>query len=509
MKSLFRITPKIIATIDLGSNSFHMIVAETRQGQLIILDRLRESIRLGAGLDKKKNLTEDAQQRALECLERFGQRVRNLPKGAVRAVGTNALRIARNSQTFLQKAQQVLGHPIDVVAGREEARLIFLGVAHGLEAGEENRLVVDIGGGSTEIITGKGFEIYDRESLHVGCVGLSHEFFADGKIKKKRLKAAELEAELHIQPVTYLFKDFQRERIIGCSGTIRAIATICQESNWCEQTLTKTALNKLRDYLYSISSIDDLNLPGLTEDRQPIIVGGIIVLWAVFELLDIEQMDVSDQALREGALYDLVGRITHSDVRDRTVDSVCKRWSIDTDHAREVEDTAVEFFEKVFSGWDLDSETDLDMLKWAARLHELGLSISHGQYHKHGAYIVSNADLAGFSKNEQQVLSALIRGHRRKFPVEEFSLLPVQNSNSTLKLVILLRLAVLLHRSRENILPKIYKLKAKDKRVRLSIPQDWIDSHPLAWLDLQQEQEYLGQTGVQLKLETLSMSQSI
>lgn len=504
LKALFRTAPDArpdtIAAVDLGSNSFHLIVAKLHEDELVVMDRLRESVRLGAGLDDRKMLTPESQANALACLDRFGQRLRNLPRGSVRAVGTNTLRLARNANEFLNQAQAVLGHPIEVIAGREEARLIYLGVAHGLEARDEHRLVVDIGGGSTEVITGKGFEISHRESLHVGCVGLTNRFFSDGKIKKKRLKAAEVEAKLALQPVSRLFRETPKDRSIGCSGTVKAIRSICQQQGWCERGITHHAMEQLREYFYGISRFEDLDLRGLSEDRRNIFVGGAVVLWAVFDLLNIEEMEVSEQALREGVLYDLIGRIEHIDVRQRSVESMASRWSVDLEHAGRVEQTAVDLFNQAAESWNLTRE-HLDMLRWAARLHEIGLLISHGQYHKHGAYVATNADLAGFSRNEQQILSTLIRSHRRKIPLGTFQQLVEDSRAPTLWLCVLLRLAVLLQRGREDILPDDYSLQAEASTVQLSLPARWVKEHPLTWADLQREQDYLKAAGLELDLQ--------
>jgi exopolyphosphatase/guanosine-5'-triphosphate,3'-diphosphate pyrophosphatase len=483
----------VVAAVDLGSNSFHMIVARLEHGELVVIDRLRESVRLGAGLDGRKNLTPLAQERALACLERFGERLRDLPRGSVRAVGTNALRLARNSGEFLRQAQHALGHRIEVIAGREEARLIYLGVAHGLAAGEESRLVVDIGGGSTEIITGRGFDTSHRESLHVGCVGLSNRHFADGRLKRKRFRASELDAELEVQPVSYMFRVTGWDRAIGCSGTIKAIAAIVRQQGWCEQGITPQALERLREAMLAAGHVDRLELAGLTADRRPILPGGFAVLWAVFDLLDIERMDVSEQALREGALYDLVGRIQHSDVRDRTVQSIVRRWAVDLEHADRVRETALMLLRQVAGAWQLNDPEHADMLGWAALLHEIGLLISHGQYHQHGGYVVGNADLSGFSRQEQAVLAALIRGHRRKFPVGVFAALPESTAESARRLCVLLRLATLLLRGRgETKLPEFIAV-AEGPMVRLAFPDGWLHDHPLTTADLEQESGYLAE----------------
>ncbi len=463
-----------------------------------MIDRLRETVRLGAGLDKQKNLTNEAQERALSCLERFGQRITSMPVGSVRAVGTNTLRLARNSRDFLDRAEQALGHSIEVIAGREEARLIYLGVAHGLEAGTENRLVVDIGGGSTEIISGQGFDITHRESLHVGCVNLSVTQFPNGQIKRKRLLAAELEAELAIQPVAHMFRATGWERALGCSGTIRSISEIALSQGWCKQGITRKALEKLREELVAAGHVDNLTFAGLDLERRPILPGGFAVLWAVFDLLGIEQMDVSNEALREGVLYDLIGRIHHTDVRDRTIRALVQRWALAGEHADRVKQTALDFFDQTADTWQLDPDSHRDMLGWGALLHEIGLSISHGQYHKHGGYIIDNADLSGFSRREQQILAVLVRAHRRKFPVTILDTLAKRDRRAARYLCVLLRLAVLLHRSRsENDLDHA-DMNVKGDRVQLSFPEDWLAQRPLTVTDLEHEAENLASAGFTL-----------
>lgn len=490
--------PEVIAAVDLGSNSFHLIVASVHEGELSVIDRLRETVRLAAGLDKNKNLTGPAQERALACLERFGQRLKDMPVGSVRAVGTNTLRMARNSLEFLDRAEQALGHSIEIIAGREEARLIYLGVAHGLDAGTENRLVVDIGGGSTEIISGRGFDITHRESLHVGCVNLSVTRFPNGQIKRKWLRAAELEAELAIQPVVHMFRDAGWERALGCSGTVRSIAQIGQSQGWCAQGVTRKALEKLRDALIDAGHVDNLKFSGLDADRRPILPGGVAVLWAVFDLLDIETMDVSSEALREGVLYDLIGRIHHTDVRDRTVRALLQRWAVDEQHAERVRRTAVALFEQTAGDWQLDPDEYVDMLGWGALLHEIGLSISHGQYHRHGAYILDNADLSGFSKREQLWLAVLVRSHRRKVPVDVINAVPKRDRRVLRYLCVLLRLAVLLNRDRVDNDAMDLELTVAGDQVGVHFPAGWLEQRPLTVADLEREAEYLSVAGFTL-----------
>lgn len=490
--------PKVFAAVDLGSNSFHMIVAQMDHGHLTILDRLRETVRMGAGLDEQKFLIHDAQERALDCLQRFGQRLRNMSPDGIRIVGTNTLRVAKNSRDFVVAAQQALGHRVEIIGGREEARLIYLGVANALEAGEENRLVVDIGGGSTEIITGKGFKSSHRESLHVGCVSLSTDIMAKGKLKKKWVKAAEMAAELAIQPVASMFRRAGWDRAIGCSGTIKSIRAAVQEQGWCDQGITYESLQKLRQALTHFDEIEQLKELGVSADRRPIFVSGLAILWAVFDLLHLDRMDVSDEALREGVLYDLIGRVQHTDVRENTVQSLLRRWAVDEAHAARVCQTAEKYFALVAHDWGLELPNGDSMLRWSALLHEIGLLISHGQYHKHGAYVVGNADLSGFSRQDQAILAALVRGHRRSFPMEIFQMLNDVNIEPVIRLCVLLRLAVLMHRDRSDSANPVIEFIAQDKNLHLRFPSGWLEQNPLTLIDLEQEARYLKPASVNL-----------
>ena len=490
--------PEVFAAVDLGSNSFHLIVAQLTHGQLTILDRLRETVRMGAGLDEQKFLVHEAQERALDCLQRFGQRLRNMSPHSVRVVGTNTLRVAKNSQDFVAAAQEALGHPVEIIGGREEARLIYLGVAHALEAGDENRLVVDIGGGSTEIITGKGFKSNHRESLHLGCVSLAAEFLDQSKLKKKWIKAAEMAAELAIQPVASMFRRTGWDRAIGCSGTIKAIRTVVQEQGWCDQGITCESLQKLRYALSDFDNIEQLKELDVAVDRRPIFVSGLAILWAVFDQLHLDRMDVSDEALREGVLYDLIGRVQHTDIRENTVQSLLRRWAVDEVHAKRVCDTAEKYYALAADDWDLELLGAGAMLRWSALLHEIGLLISHGQYHKHGAYVVGNADLSGFSRRDQSILAALVRGHRRSFPVDMFQGLNEDNTEPVIRLCVLLRLAVLMHRDRSEAQIPDVEFNAQDNNLHLRFPAGWLENNPLTLIDLEQEVRYLKAASINL-----------
>jgi len=491
-------TPETVAAVDLGSNSFHMIVARVTDGELQIIDRLREMVRLAAGLNAAKRLNPEASEQALACLERFGQRLRAMPAGTVRAVGTNTLRQMHDGGDFLRAAEAALGHPIEVIAGREEARLVYLGVAHGLAAGSERRLVVDIGGGSTEVIVGEGFTAHERESLYMGCVSMSRAHFADGRITAAAMSGAETAGALELRPVKSEFRHAGWQFAVGSSGTIKAIEAVCLASGWSQQGVSAETLKKLRRALIDAGQIDKLTLPGLAEERREVFPGGVAVLLAVFKALRIEHMMVSDQALREGLLYDMLGRIRHEDVRERTVNALRKRFQADLRQAKRVEITARRLLGQVAQDWDLLGPDHADLLAWAARLHEIGVVVSHSQFHKHGAYLIASSDLSGFSRQEQEVLAALVRSHRRKFPVSVFDQLPAPVHTSAKRLCVLLRLAVLLHRGRSTMARPNPRLSVNGSRLTLRFPGDWLARHPLTRAELEEENQRLDSAGFPL-----------
>lgn len=491
--------PAVVAAVDLGSNSFHMLVARVVDGQVLMQDRLREMVRLGAGLGTHNQLSDDAQKQALECLARFGQRLQGIPSDSVRIVGTNTLRLAANAAEFLEAAERVLNHPVEIISGREEARLIYLGVAHTLASTQEKRLVIDIGGGSTEFIIGKGFESLQRESLNMGCVSISQRFFADGTLRAKALRRAEIAVLAELQPITDLFKSGW-EIAIGASGTMRATDRVIREMGWGNE-ITPASLQQLRQALLNAGSIHNLSLKGLSAERTPVFAGGVAVVLGIVEGLNIQRLTISEGALREGVVYDLLGRITHEDVRERTILGLTNRYLIDTKQAERVESTALMCLSQVAHAWDLMNEEYANMLSWAARLHEIGLSIAHDQYHRHGAYILTYSDLAGFSHREQASLAMLVYTHQRKFPPNMKRRCPHIEPTQLIRLSVLLRLAVLLHRSRSSEALPEYSLQAVNGSLKLVFPPHWLKQHPLTQADLEQEREYLQDVKLQLSYE--------
>lgn len=492
---------ELVAAIDLGSNSFHMIVARIQDGQLSIIDRIREMVRLADGIDKRGNIAPHAHKGALECLQRFGERLKELPRGAVRVVGTNTLRNAANAGSFLAQAEKALGHSIDIIAGVEEARLIYLGVAHSLAVNGQRRFVMDIGGSSTELIIGDSYTPKHMESLEMGCVTTTQRYFADGVITKQRIKQACLFARIELEPHVRTYKNLGWEQAIGASGSIRSIKKVLVTSGLSNGTITLDNLHALTNKIVETGSIDAQQLEGLNPERAPVFIGGLVILKATFEALGIKEMEVSDRALREGLLHDLMGRFSDEDVREKSISYLAQRYHADQDQSQRVATTARQLFDKVANKWSKDKEASEQWLKWAAQLYEIGLEIAHSRHHHHAAYIIEYSDLSGFSQQEQQLLAALVRSHRRKLPVKLYKELPKRICKPVKRLAILLRLAVILHRNRSNTpLPEL-ALSVKEKTIRLGFPEGWLNNQPLTQADLQQEVHYLSAIGFTLTIE--------
>ncbi len=492
----------LLAAIDIGSNSFHMVVARYMLGQLRIVDRLREMVRLAAGLDGNGGLDPAATGRAIECLARFGQRLRSLPPHRVRAIATNTVRAMRTPRAFLLPAETALGHGIEVVAGREEARLIYLGVAQGQPPKDERRLVIDIGGGSTEFIIGEGFDPLERESLQMGCVASTRRFFANGKLGRKRWREALTEVSAEFQQFGAAYRARGWQEVIGSSGTIKAIGEVHRTMKLSRGTITREGIGVLRDALLESEDIERIRLPGLSDERRPVIAGGLLVLEAAFNELGLDSMQVSDTAMREGVLYDMLGRAQQRDPREASVTALARRYGVDTKQAERVEATATGLFDQVCDVWDLDDQHRL-MLAWAARIHEIGLSIAHSQYHQHGAYVVANSDIAGFSNQEQHTLAALLRCQRRSVSLLAINDLPQRLVDPTLRCVLLLRLAVLLHRSHADPPLPPLQLLVGARQLKLSLGRNWLDGHPLTRSDLDAEREHLADIGHTLSVEAV------
>ena len=486
------------AAVDLGSNSFHMVVARFAEGRTQIIDRIKEMVSIASGLDADNNLSEEAMERGLQCLERFRQRIKEISRANVRVVGTNTLRQARNGAEFERRARQTLGRNIEIISGQEEARLIFLGVAQAFHNDAETRLVIDIGGGSTELIIGKGEQPQETESLYMGCVNVSKRFFPDGGINAKRMRKAALFARAELETVEAKYRRRGWDVALGSSGTIRAVSDVATAQGWCETGVTAMAVKRLQRQLIRAGHYEKLTLAALSELRKPVFAGGVAILSAIIEALKLEQMQISDGALREGIIYELIGRRQDKDIRKTTVANLAARYGADQEQADKVAKTAAALCRQVKTRWQFNKADEAALL-WAAQLHEIGLAIAHAQHHRHGAYLLSNSDLPGFSKQEQDNLSLLVRAHRRKFPVFEFSQTPAEDQPRLLRLAILLRAACVANRSRSQTLPADIKATAAANSLFLQFPQGWLDEHPLTRVDLQTEAESLAAIDFQLE----------
>ncbi|WCN10613.1 exopolyphosphatase [Marinomonas mediterranea] len=487
-----------IAAIDLGSNSFHMVVAQVTHGQLRITGQFGDKVQLAAGLQSDDRLDDASQQRGLDCLAQFAQVIDDLPPGAVRIVGTNALRAAKNRYDFILKAMDVISHPVEIIAGREEARLIYVGVSKTMDHGNQKRLVVDIGGGSTEFIIGRALDPILTESLHMGCVSFRQRFFADGTITKSNFQKAVTAARLELLSIQEDYLDEQWDVSIGSSGTIKAAFNIIKENGWGKKGITPKTLKQLQKELIAAGHADNIDLVGLKPERKSTFAAGLAILTAVFECFEIEQMDFSTGALREGVLYDMMGRYAESDIRERTVNYFVNQYHVDLEQVKLVTQTALSALSQVSNAWQLNNLSSEDMLRWAGLLHEVGIGISHSRYHKHGAYIIGESDMPGFSQQEQQALANLVLRHRRKFTQSLEFKFTKRDQQDLDRLAILLRLSHLLHEDRKEGDIPIFNLVAKDKTLHAEFLEGWLEGRPLTVANLQREADYLSSAGYKL-----------
>lgn len=502
---------QLYAAIDLGSNSFHMIIARDIDGQMQVVDKHKEMVRLRAGLDENGYLDEVSFDSAISCLERFGQLLKGFPEEHVRAVGTNTLRNARNSKEFLRQAKEALGHEIQIIAGQEEARLIYLGVSHGLPSSDEQRLVMDIGGGSTEYIIGVGFEQRHLTSTEMGCVSITQRYFKGDEITERDMVNAINACRIILRPHHMSLTRLGWKTAIGASGTIKAIGTLLRENGWSDDDITLEGMLKLKSYLETHGSISQAiyaGLKGLKNERVPVLAGGLAILIATFQELSIDKMQVSANALREGLIFDTLGRLYEADVRETSVANMQNWLKIDTAQAQRVAYTALSFFQEVHEKWKLDKDSYNypKLLKWAAQLHEAGMAISYKRYRHHSAYLIENSEMAGFTQQEKSMLAAMMLNHRGKFSREPFEALTAPHNESLVYLTVLLRLAVRIHRGRDmdvsNMETSKIRLQIENGTdLKLFFEAGWLAEHPLTQLDLEIEAERLKAMNFNLTFE--------
>ena len=487
---------RTVAAVDLGSNSFHMIVVREHEGRQEVVDRLKESVRLAAGLTADRTLDEAACERALACLARFGQRLVGLPRGYVRVVGTNTLRQALNAQDFIQRAAAALGHPIEIIYGVEEARLIYGGVVQDLGAGQPRRLVVDIGGSSTELIIGDGVRPELMNSVDLGAVMQMRRFFPDGRIRRKAWQAALTDAELTLEPIARAYRSSGWDIAIGASGSVKSVLRAAGDLA-VDDRITPAALDAIGKTLIKAGHVDKLSLAGVSADRRAIFPGGLVALTAIFNSLGVKSMAVSDKALREGVIADLLGRLEERDARETGVQGAITRFGIDRDHAERVAATALALLG--VSGQPPDFSAR--MLRWAALLHEVGLTVAHRGYHKHGEYLARNVDLPGFSQTDQALLAALVRLHRGRFHKPIVNALPSDWQAPAERLAVTLRLAAILHRGRDpDSRPSVRLENRAARHLCLICEAGWLVERPLTRADLTREIEQLARADLELEI---------
>ncbi|WOE30392.1 MULTISPECIES: exopolyphosphatase [unclassified Acinetobacter] len=498
----FLIDEELLAAIDMGSNSFHLAIARVDHGEVKKVASMSEKVQLAAGLDENNNLTEAAQQRGLACLARFVGRLGSVQPKRLRIVATNALRQAKNGHEFIQKAAEILPKPIEIIAGREEARLIYLGVSHTM-ANSGRRLVIDIGGGSTELIIGEEFEPIHTESLQMGCVAFTKAYFQDGEISPSRFDKAIVAARKELSGIATTYKVEGWDTVVGSSGTIKACRQIAVNMGWSndQEQLTREGLEKLKDKILKCKHISEIEFNGLKEDRRAVLPAGVAILYAIFDVLELDALVYSDGALREGVMYDLLGRFQHEDIRDRSVHALMGRYNADTKQAERVVKTAQHLFDRVEHVLHLNND-DRDLLRRAAYLHEIGLAISHSGYHRHGAYLLQHSDIAGFSQIDQNHLSHLVAHHRRKLRNDSKIDVMKVGGSKLVYLCLLLRLAVLVNHSRSDaMLPAIELSVVNEQQWQLKVSGD-AKQWPLLIAELYDEQIQFKHWDIELEIQS-------
>jgi len=476
-----------LASIDLGSNTFRLSIGRVvRQGgtvQIYAEDKLRELVALANGLDEHKRIDAATVEQALAALRRFGERLRGFPPANVRAVATNTFRVARNAAEILPAAERALGFPIEIISGQEEARLIYLGVIQDLPPSDRHRLVIDIGGGSTEFIIGQGDQPLELASLELGCTTWTRQFFPQGRITEARMRQAVLAARGAIESIASRYRGTGWQEAYGSSGTAKGLLAILTENGFSPRDITLDGMERLRDALVDAGQVRLQDWAGLKPERVPVLPGGLAIMIAAFQELGIDRMRAGDGALRVGVLHDLLGRDSQQDRRDETVRQMRSRYQLDAAQAGVVRNLALRFFDQLGLEADPDTPELRRALGWTAELHEIGLAIARDDYHKHSAYILEHADMPGFSRDDQRLLAFLSLGHQGRLAKVRC----YEPDRARWLALCCLRLAVLLLRRREPLGALPLRLRAQDQRIALDIPSDWLAARPLSGLQLKKE----------------------
>ncbi|WP_312242510.1 guanosine-5'-triphosphate,3'-diphosphate diphosphatase [Pantoea sp.] len=477
----------LYAAIDLGSNSFHMLVVREVSGTIQAVARIKRKVRLAAGLDEANHLSKEAMTRGWQCLRLFSEQLQDIPPEQIRVVATATLRLAENAQEFLQPAEQILGCPINVISGEEEARLIYQGVAH-TTGGPDKRLVVDIGGGSTELVTGEASHATALFSLSMGCVTWLERYFSDRHLAKENFAQAEQAAREMIRPVAPLLREQGWQICVGASGTVQALQEI-MVAQGMDERISLNKLQQLKQRAIQCGKLEELEIEGLTLERALVFPSGLSILIAIFQELHIESMTLAGGALREGLVYGMLHLPVDRDIRSRTLQNVQRRFTIDMEQADRVRQLAESFFRQVSSAWKLDQRCR-DLLLSACALHEIGLSVDFRQAPQHAAYLVRYLDLPGFTPAQKKLLACLLQNQSGSI---DLALLSQQNAvppRMAERLCRLLRLAIIFSsRRRDDTLPAV-RLQAEEDTLNLTLPAGWLERHPLRAELLEQEAHY-------------------
>lgn len=495
----------LLAAVDLGSNSFRLEIGRVEHGQIQRVDYLKEAVRQGGDLDEERNLTPDAIERGLKCLARFGETLKGFPPHCVRAVATQTLREAKNRDVFIRQAKKALGYDVEVISGVEEARLIYQGVSRLLPQSNEKRLVIDIGGRSTEFIIGQHFTTETTDSLRVGSVAWSLKYFADGQFSERNFQRAEIAAESFLDMVAETYQSKHWDVAYGASGTVGAVADILECAGFGADIVTQEGLTWLRHQLIKAKHVNHLELVGLKEERKAVIAGGLSILIAVFDILKLDTLVVAKGALRHGLLYDMIAEDDATeDLRDASIYRLTTRFGANKTQASNVSKVALRFYDLLTPSLHVPEEDMHDFIKhrqilgWAAYCHEIGCAISHSESQRHGAYILDNTELMGFAQSELHRLSLLVLGHYGKLRKLEADF----NDEVFICQLLALRLAVIFCHSRNMPVLKNLQLTRDGYRFLLSLPSAWQKAFPQTCYLLEEEVLSWQKTNWQLIVST-------
>ncbi len=491
------VSSPLYAAIDLGSNSFHMLVVRHIDGSVQTMAKIKRKVRLAAGLDENNALSIEAMQRGWDCLSLFAERLQDIPKENVRIVGTATLRTATNVDTFLKRANDILGGTIDIISGEEEAATIYRGVAH-TSGGVGRRLVVDIGGASTELIIGEGFDAKALTSLKMGCVTWLERHFKDRQLSKHNFTEAIDAAKQTLQPILKQYSDLGWDVCVGASGTVQALQEIMLAQGM-DEVITLSKLKRLQKQAMQADHLEELEIEGLTLERALVFPSGLSILIAIFELLEISSMTLAGGALREGLVYEMMIQMRQKDIRTRTINSIQSRYQIDTDYSGQVAEIASSLLKQCGgSKWLPEPQAEM-LLNTVTKLHEIGLTIDFKMAGEHGAYLLQNLDLPGYTRAQKCFLAEVARRYK-----DQLSPMPTQHAlsdTSSKRLLRIVRLAVLLTHRRNALLIPIFTISANEDELTITLSKTWLDNNPLTSAELEIESNRQSDMGWPLVIE--------